>query len=267
MTTYIVDDKSAACDSMWSDPDGVRCDVPINKYLYIDQPIDGVDLQPCLILYSGDYEQLVLNQSFKLGMINIDQYTVAVDNYRKLGRGSLSYVSVSLDQWTPDRFNCQSELGVLFDGSGGGMAFTHYRDNYCVKRAVEHAIENDPKSDHEINYFYRALAGSLVCESFAPLDVDMYNEIYKHTEELHQALQSGEMGVGMNKLRYAGCSTSPAVEAQSFSTSHLLDQQVKELAKNKKLKQQLLESNVTPIKTKKITPKKMDSSAFSFSIV
>ncbi|EGQ7777255.1 TPA: hypothetical protein ACHCBX_001702 [Vibrio parahaemolyticus] len=266
MTTYIVDDKSAACDSMWSYSDGTKCtDVPIQKYLFIDEPIEDVALEPSLVVYSGDYEQLVLHQAFLLEMLTLDQYQVAVNNYKKLGRSALSYVIINLAEWNVDPFNTRQDLGLLFEGSGGKHAFSHYRDNYCVKLAVGHAIERDPKSDHDVNYLYRALSGELQLEHFAPLNVDMYNKIYEHTLDLHMAIQSQEMGVDMSQLKFAGCSTAPSVEAQDFCTDQLIENESKRLNELKEKKKAVGE-NVVAIRQKKFAKKVIDKSAFNHSL-
>ncbi|EGQ8077039.1 hypothetical protein G5G45_001367 [Vibrio vulnificus] len=266
MTTYIVDDKSAACDSMWSYSNGEKCtDVPIHKYLYIDVPIEDVDIEPSLVVYSGDYEQLVLHQAFLLEMLTLDQYQVAVHNYQKLGRSALSYVIITLSDWDVDPFNTKQDLGLLFEGSGGNHAFTHYRDNYCVKKAVVHAITQDPKSDHHVNYLYRTLSGQLQLEHFAPLNDDMYNEIYEHTVALNMAIQTQEMGVNMSELKFAGCSTAPSVEAQDFSTNQLIENEAKRL-KELKEKKRAIGNNVIAIRKKKFAKKVIDQSAFNYSL-
>ena len=259
MTTYVIDDRSAACDSMWSDANGHECDVPIKKYLYISKDSENSDLEvePSVTLYSGDYEQIVLHQALTLEIITFSQYERAAENYKNLGAQHLSYASVDFKNWQPSGENCRREHGLLFDGSGSDHALVHYRENYSVHGAVNHAIEHDPRSGHEINHIWIAGQGELGCMHFEQLTDEVYDEVYRRTEELHLALQSGELNIDMSKIKYAGCTTSNRAEADVFSPKDVVK---KEKGRVSKIKSSKLLSNSRLSGHKR---KKLSSSAFS----
>ena len=71
----------------------------------------------------------------------------------------------------------------------------------------------------------------------------------------------------MQGYDHEGCTTSPSLEARKFSIDSLIQQQKQEISKNRKVVQSSSGANIVNIKKNKITTRKLNESAFSFSIV
>ena len=111
MTTFIIDDKSGACDSMWSDEYGFKVLVPLNKYLFIPtlEPFESTQAlkigAPKLLFYCGSYEQIILHQAFSLNLLNTNQYSIYANNAAKFGFDSFGFIEVLLNNWEPIAFS------------------------------------------------------------------------------------------------------------------------------------------------------------------
>nr|WP_321239444.1 hypothetical protein [uncultured Tolumonas sp.] len=228
MTTYIIDNESAGCDSMWSYSDGSRCStLTLNKYLYVNSLLEDIEIQPCLILYSGAYEQLVLHQAFRLEQIELVHYQELVDSFKRLGRDSFSFVEISLPNWSiRSSYNETSNAGLLYSGTGGPHAFEHYstHSNYSIYDAIDYAIQNDPYSDYEINHMEKSLVGLPInVQNFVEVDDLIYNNIYDHLTEIMKQLTPNGGSNTMKNNSFAGCTTTLGPEAPSISTPTLIE--------------------------------------------
>lgn len=224
MTTYIADSAAAACDSLWSNPDGEPTDVMIKKYLFLDGGmLQGQLTDAKIILYSGQYELLLNHQASLLGIISKDQYDINAHNLEQLGCTSLSYIEIELGylDWEVVPFNAEYDSGVFFGGTGGRLAFHRYRELYDVKLAVDYAIEHDPYSGLGVNIIRNADNG-LYYDGFDAVDEQMYTSVKAQISELILSFQSGELGGG-KKMKYAGCTTSPALEAKPVTAKELIE--------------------------------------------
>lgn len=220
MTTLIVDDKSAACDSMWSDANDLRIQVPLNKYLFVPtlEPFENEQKEwigaPKLLLYCGTYEQILLHQAFTLKILDENQYVIHSGNWSELGYSSFGYIEILLEDWTPAGYQgINSRQGVLFGGTGGNHAYSTYNDCYNTIIAVEEAIKLDPKSDIPISSYHHTLDGDDYFENLHATGNVIAQNVYSLASELIISLQTGELGGDMSRVRYSGCTTSASPEA------------------------------------------------------
>ena len=257
MATYIMDNVSAGCDSQWSDVEGKPIEPPINKYLFIDGFVDGLKVLPSLTLYSGDYEQIVLHQAMVTGILTLSEYKKLELIYARAGHSHLSFVSALLDSWELEHQNIFSRQGVVFGGSGGKLAYDHYLSCYDVSMAIGFAIDNDPYSGHEINWFARYPDRKYL--NFVSLDDRVYGELYDHTEKLCLALQSGEIHMSQDYSKYRGSSTSPSKEADDICLDEVVQaEQRRRLKYRQVMGNKAVESFGNQ---SRITPKKLSEKA------
>lgn len=224
MTTYIADSATAACDSLWSTPEGKPINVPLKKYLLIDSGVlKGRLLDAKIILYSGQYEMLLNHQAYLLGIISQDQYDINLYNLEQIGCDLLSYIEIDLEylDWDIASVNADYDMGVFFGGTGGRLAFHRYRELYDVKLAVDYAIEHDPYSGPEVNVIRNAESG-LYYDGFEAADDQVYTAVKEQATELMLSFQSGELGGGKD-MKYAGCTTSPARESKPVTAKELIE--------------------------------------------
>lgn len=262
MTTFIIDDKSGACDSMWSDEYGFKVTVPLNKYLFIPtlEPFENTQAlkigAPKLLFYCGSYEQIVLHQAFSLNLLNTDQYSIYASNAVKLGFDSFGFIEVLLNNWEPIAYsNIENSLGVLFGGTGGNIANLHYKDNYSTVLAVEEAIKLDAHSDSPISHYHHTIDGEDFFENLDYTGNKVVQNIYYLASELIISMQTGERGGNMKDIQYSGCTTSAQQEAPAININNVVGSA--KVAQRKILKRRRKPSTLKFRDDMNITPEKV----------
>lgn len=230
MTTFLVDDTSGACDSLWTDQFGVPSEVDLDKYLFIEDLSafdDGTQERigyERVIFYSGSYEQIVLHQAFVTGILGEDQYSIQAQNAVNLGRKDLAYVDIALQDWTPNAIGCDHKHALISGGTGGNIAVHAYIEGlYNTKLAVEEACKIDLKSEKPVSYFHFNQAGNHTSDNFNKVGGEDINNIYSKAEELILSMQSGERGGLMDKVKYSGYTTAPSPEAPPINISQVIE--------------------------------------------
>lgn len=109
------------------------------------------------------------------------------------------------------------DQGLIFGGTGGRYAFTHYRDSYCTQRAAEYAIQHDRYSGPPVVHY---CSMSKTGKELKELDKAAVDTIYEHTSHLISDLQASGGGV-VDKFRYTGCTTAAAEEAPAVDMDKL----------------------------------------------
>ncbi|MCV6589440.1 MAG: hypothetical protein OIF57_10475 [Marinobacterium sp.] len=220
MTTFIVDGHSAACDSLWTDGLGNSIQSELYKYLFIprDNMIREGDVAS-VFYYAGSAEAILMHQAFVVDVLSADEYLIWSDNLRKARPTvKLGFCEVELALWIPQELEGVSQgQGVIFGGTGGRHAFTHYRDNYCTESATEHAIQQDKYSGPPIVHYCSMNKSGKNVKDIDKCQIDI---IYADTSHLINDLQaSGESVV--SKFRYTGCSTAEPEEAPAIDIDKL----------------------------------------------
>ncbi|MDW6016750.1 hypothetical protein SBW85_03075 [Vibrio plantisponsor] len=230
MTTFLVSDSSGTCDSMWSNTNGLEVDVPLNKYLFIpnldifDEETQQTIGAERIIFYSGVYDQILLHQALILGMLDKEQYEVQAENCASLGFDSLSFVDVTIHEWTPIPTKCIHDQGLIAGGTGAYHAIHAYVDSmYNTKLAVIEACKIDPYSSEPVSVFNHTLDGDHTVENLSDIGNAEYDEIYSQVEKLILSMQTGERGGLMDKVRYSGCTTSPNAEAPPVDVKEVIE--------------------------------------------
>ncbi|HHX8579325.1 TPA: hypothetical protein ACVO3K_002463 [Vibrio diabolicus] len=238
MTTYLVNDSSGTCDSMWSNGNGLQVDAPLNKYLFIpsldifDEDTQRVIGTERVVFYSGVYDQILLHQALVLGMLDNEQYVVQAKNCAALGFDALSFVDITINEWTPAAENCIHEHGLIAGGTGGYHAIRAYVDGlYNTKLAVIEACKIDPSSSEPVSVFNHTLDGEHTVENLSDIGNTEYDAIYSQVEELILSMQTGERGGLMDKVTYSGYTTSPNAEAPPVDVNQVVEKHKKNGAK------------------------------------
>jgi hypothetical protein len=218
VTTFIVTDMESACDSKWSDEQGNEIASELQKYLYIPDPdILSESNTPVMLYYSGDAEAIVLHQSYMVDALGSDKYLAYMENL-KVRKPHLSFVEIRLTPWDLSKQEAvDTDQGVVTGGSGKRFARKGYFQHYCVKKAVETAVDNDERTGLPIVH----LSKQEPEESNAlELTQEVYDTITNHANDLIVDLQANE-GVRMTNFKYAGTSTSSESEAPEVDIEKL----------------------------------------------
>lgn len=157
MTTVIVSDSEAACDSLWTYTDGSKAESNIHKYLYLSgYAIEGYTPDPFIVFYSGTYRQIVLHQALMLNLIDSTVYMTVSNWLSDRGENRLEYIQIRIIDWNiTSEFNIGSKNQVRYAGSGGGYAADYYPNCYNVYTCVSHAISLDSLSGPDVSHFSR----------------------------------------------------------------------------------------------------------------
>ncbi len=255
VTTYIVDSGAGACDSLWSDRDGQQALVELNKYLYVPSGVFSSVDGSTLIFYSGSYEQIILHMAFVIGILNEDQYGIWSSNCSGLGYDSFSYVEIAVDEWDIlSTVGAQIDLGIIYGGSGGQHAYSHYREHYNVTLAVSHAIAHDERSGPPVCFYNHTLDGEDTHNLVETASHEASDRIYSLVEELILAIQNGQRGGSMNEVRYSGCTTSIHPEAPAIDVSKVIAERK---ASRDKMKKKLKSRRKSSTSRPRVTVKKM----------
>lgn len=210
VTTFIVDDHSAACDSLWSNQHGRPVQSTLYKYLFVPEDNMIKPGEPAYaIYYAGSAETILLHQAFITGMLTGDQYMVWSGNLKLVRPDvSLGFCHVQLHPWVPLEYeNIGHDQGFMFGGSGGSHAQGHYRDNYCTEAATVHAISKDAASGPPVVHY---CSKEKTQKNLKVLDESLRDVIYEHTANLISDLDAYK---AMKDFKYSGCSTAAADEA------------------------------------------------------
>lgn len=184
MTTVIVSDTGAACDSLWTFDDGVHTVSDINKYLFVSgYVIAGYNPDPFIVFYSGTYNQIVLHQALMLDLIDYEGYMSIAKWLSSKGENRLQYIKIDINDWRADTYNSDGKNGVHYAGSGGQLAADHYPNCYDLKLCVEFAITKDKFSGPEVSLFNKEGARQ---DNIFEVSGHMYDTLYNKTNGLMQ---------------------------------------------------------------------------------
>ncbi|MEZ9436891.1 hypothetical protein [Vibrio atlanticus] len=229
MTTFLIDSSSGACDSLWTNQQGLEVAKPLDKYLFIsDLDVFDEDQQAIIqtekvIFYAGCYEQILLQQALSLGLINDDTYAKAAAYAKDQGYGALAYAIVTTSNWTITHRGCNNDQGLVYGGTGGNHARLSYANSYQTKAAVEEACKLDPLSGPPVSHYHYTLNGEDYFEDMEDIGNDAVDNIYSLTENLINSIKAHREGGTMNEHKNAGYSTASSPEAPPVDISQVIE--------------------------------------------